>query len=175
MIYSLALLALPLLAQAKIGLDGCEPYTYNASPSPLFYCPLTGEICDILECGSNSQPGCPGYTGPSSYKPSYVPSWTPPPSHPATSSPAVPTWSGKPTTWSSAKETSTSKVVSSTLIKVGPTGGYSWVAAPTNGTTPSAVASAKPSSSLYVSAASSIAPKDIGSAILLAIAGLLMM
>src|ERR1700761_4225629 len=153
MIYSLALLALPLLAQAKIGLDGCEPYTYNGSPSPLFYCPLTGEICDVLNCSTNSEPGCPGYTGSSSYKPSYIASWTAPPSAPATSPPTTPTSSWKSAAWSSPKATSTSECVSSTLIKVGPTG-YSWVAAPTNGTTATAVTSAKPSTSFYVSAAS---------------------
>jgi hypothetical protein len=64
--------------------------------------------------------------------------------------------------------------VSSTLIKVGPTG-YSWVAAPTNGTTATTVASAKPSTSFYVSAASGLAPQELGFAILAAIAGLLMM
>jgi hypothetical protein len=80
MISFLVLLALPLFTSAKIGLDHCEPYTYNVGPIPIFYCPLTGEICEMLECaGPNSSPGCPDYNGPSTYIPQFVPTFTPPP------------------------------------------------------------------------------------------------
>jgi uncharacterized protein (DUF2342 family) len=74
---TLAVSLLPLLALAKTDLSGCTSSV--AGPKLVWYVPDTGELCDFLDCGGGrappktTVPGCPGYEGTETYKPSFLP------------------------------------------------------------------------------------------------------
>ncbi|KAG9249309.1 hypothetical protein BJ878DRAFT_484811 [Calycina marina] len=72
-------LAFAVLTSAKTDLQGCasSDVIEFGGASVLYYVPGTGEICRILGCGGGLAPnrlnvaGCPGYTGTTSYSPSF--------------------------------------------------------------------------------------------------------
>jgi hypothetical protein len=179
MIYSLVLLALPLLASAKVGLDGCEPYIYNASPDPIFYCPLTGEICDLLECSGSSSPvGCPGYKGPASYSPAFVPSYTPLPVIAPSAPVALPVQThahpiSAPASVRPSQSVTEEVPCSSSTLATAPSPTY--VPHKSNVTKPSVVVSQYPTASVYMNAASGIQDITSGLAVIGAAAMMFML
>lgn len=68
------------LVSAKTDLTGCTTTDVSspAGASVAWYVPGTGELCDFLDCGGGAGaprydvPGCPLYTGTSTYSPSYL-------------------------------------------------------------------------------------------------------
>lgn len=75
---------LPNPSLARTDLEGCTRTDVSspAGASYAWYVPGTGELCDFLDCGGGAGaprydvPGCPMYTGTSSYEPSYLPGYS---------------------------------------------------------------------------------------------------
>jgi len=176
MIYSLAILALPLLIQAKVGLDGCEPWVSNDSPTPIFYCPLTGEICEVLDSGTTSW--LPSWVPPSPSASWPAPSSAPPAPSGASSWPAPPppsSWPSAPASWPAPSSPAGSWEVSTSYTKVWASASNTWAAAPT-WTPPKNTTNS--TTGYYVNAAPAVSGNSIqliGAAAAVAAAGMLLL
>ena len=89
---------LPLLARTTHAVCGIHSFTSCDDNIVHWFDPLTGEVCDPVDCGGGrappkTGPGCPGYTGTVVLSVSYLSCWTPssatPPSTLATSTVAA--------------------------------------------------------------------------------------
>ena len=71
------------LRPRKTDLTGCTSTDVSspAGASVLWYVPGTGELCEFLDCGGGTAPpktdvpGCPLYSGPATYSPSFLPGY----------------------------------------------------------------------------------------------------
>jgi hypothetical protein len=92
-------LAVSAVALAKTDLSGCtsSQTVVDGGASLIYYVPGTGEICAFLDCGGGrappktTVPGCPAYSGTSTYSPSYLSNWGSATAT-ATASPASSVW-----------------------------------------------------------------------------------
>lgn len=81
-------LLLPLLAGTAHAVCGIHSYTACEDNIVHWFDPLTGEVCDPIDCGGGrappkTGPGCPGYTGTVVRSVSYLSCWTPSSATPA--------------------------------------------------------------------------------------------
>ena len=118
-------LLLPLLAQTAHAVCGIHSFTSCDDNIVHWFDPLTGEVCDPVDCGGGrappkTGPGCPGYTGTAVLSVSYLSCWTPssaaPPSTLATSTAAA---DGTPSITSTGFEATPTRVIT-TLAQPSP-------------------------------------------------------